>query len=154
MSWIFISFLVAFGGLVILFLYLLINNQSLHLRMLVVAFVILANIPFLFVMLELESRVQSQVFVKLQSESEQRLMLSLRGNLSKKKIGMIGVDDNIIFRFNPHDLSTGLGYIQKDTLRLELFNGYFKKEIHFPYNGYLSCLKLRLTDEFELEEID
>ena len=109
-------------ALILLLIYIVINRENLHLKMLFTGFIILINIPAVLIILPLQGDIENKVFVQLTNQSGiDNIELKLQGNLKEWKLGYLNHGSSKVFNYDPPYWNNDARLYQKpDTLNLIL----------------------------------
>ena len=152
--WMIICFFVAIGGLFLLLIYVVLNRNNLHKKMLIVLTVILINIPSVAIILDWQKRVAGREFLKIVNETGTgNLRCDILVGHELITSATIHHSDFKVLNFHLYnDFKTFSPYQDERDLILVISNSEKEKEIPFKELRYGRCKQIVINEDFTLEK--
>ena len=152
-SWMVSFFWLCLIALLLLFIYILINRRNLHIKMALTAFIILANIPSVLLILPLHGDIDNKVFVKFKNHSGKDVNLKLNGDFKAWSLGSIKDGAYSVINYDPPYANfDGRHYQNPDTLNLIITHNSTVDTIGFPTLRMGTCKHLILDKNLTIKQ--
>lgn len=152
--WVIIGIWVGAIGLILLIIYMLLNIKELHLSILSALFIILLNIPSVFLILKLQGKINKKTFVLFENNSKiDNLKIDFIRESSKIYIGELDTHESNIFNYEPkHRIEDSRLYQEQEILFIEIKSERGNELIEFPELANGTCYKINLNEKLEIEK--